>query len=364
MKIGIDCREFTGNLTGISRVLFNFFKYVAENDIKHEFLLFGNNKTYFDYDFLKSGKFKIFRLKGNMFFLWDQVKQRRALERNSVDLFYSPYYKMPFYTKIPSIISLFDLTYFVVEPYSKRMFYNAYLKFYISRSVSKAKKIITCSEYSKRDIVNILGVDQRKIEVVYLGVSEKFVPAAEAGITALKNKYSIDRKYVLYTGNKSEHKNLRRLVKAFGLAQETLKNEYCLVLAGVDQSPTGSDISVKAIGHVHDNELPALYSGARLLVIPSLYEGFGLPALEAMACACPVISSDTSCMPEIFGGAPLYFNPFSALDIKNRILEVLGNANLAQEMKQRGIERASGFRVEHMAKRFLEVFEAAATAKG
>ena len=356
MRIGIDCRELTGKLTGISRILINLLGYIAENDIPHKFVLFGSQKTKFDYNFLKNAKFDKKIINENIAFLWDQFKLKNALIENKIDLFYSPYYKMPVFTKTPSIISLFDLTYFVVEPYSNKLFYNMYLKLLIKVVSGKAKKVITCSEYSKRDIVNILGIPEQKIEVIYLGLSERFKPANQNEISLLKNKYALDKKYILYTGNKNEHKNLSRLISAFNMLPDDLKSQYQLILAGVDQSHY-KDFNVKALGHVDDAALPVLYSGARLLVIPSLYEGFGLPALEAMACGCPVISSDTSSMPEIFGSAPLYFNPLSALDIKNRMLEVLNNEVLAGEMRQKGFERVKNFSIENMSKKFIKVFE-------
>ncbi|MBU0952733.1 MAG: glycosyltransferase family 4 protein [Elusimicrobia bacterium] len=356
MRIGIDCRELTGRLTGISRILINLLRYISENDSPNEFVLFGNQKTKFDYDFLKNAKFDKKVINSNIAFLWDQFQLKNALVENKVDLFYSPYYKMPVFTKIPSIISLLDLTYFVVEPYSNKLFYNMYLKFLIKMVSGKAKKVITCSEYSKRDIVNILGIPEQKIEVIYLGISERFQPAGQNEITSLKSRYNLEKKYILYTGNKNEHKNLNRLVSAFNLLPDDMKSRYHLVLAGVDQHHYKVD-GVKALGHINDDDLPILYSGAHLLVIPSLYEGFGLPALEAMACGCPVISSNTSSMPEIFGSAPLYFNPFSTLDIKNRMVEVLDNEALASEMRQKGFERVKIFTIENMSKKFIKVFE-------
>ena len=182
----------------------------------------------------------------------------------------------------------------------------------------------------------------------------------------VKKKYGIDNKYILYVGNLKPHKNVKRLVDAYNLLPETIKQEYNLVLAGGQSkrlTKGNNQLGLRDlqstifVGHILDEDLPTLYSSAELFAFPSLYEGFGLPPLEAMACGCPVVSSNTSSMPEVLGDAALFFNPYHVEEMSLALGQMLKDENLRKMYRQKGLDRAKFFSIEKMTTRMLDVFE-------
>ncbi len=368
MKIGIDIRELEKNkLTGIGRFLVDFLSYCScsrHNEHDREFILFGNQHTDTANSVLEGYKRVVIYEKCRL--CWEQIQLRTALKKQKIDIFYSPYPKVPLYQKIKKISSFFDLTYLLVEPYKSRFKSRIYKKWLLDIYVKNSEKIVALSDKSKEDIMNLLKIEPDKISVIYPSVSEQFLPKSEKEIAVLRKKYGIENKYLLYVGNSNPHKNLVRLIDAYNFLSEDIKEEYSLVLAGVGSFFNSQPINfvsghlpstVYPLPFISDNDLPTLYSGAAVFIFPSLYEGFGLPPLEAMACGCPVVSSNTSSMPEILGDACLYFNPCDTKDISDKIEQLLKNENMKNELRQRGFERVKLYTVEKMTGRLLEVFE-------
>jgi len=367
MKIGIDCRELRNYVTGIGRILLEFLGEIKGYNKDFNIILFGNQHTgslLFE-DVFKNYKKVIIKEKFTLW--WDQIQLKNAIKKNNIDVFFSPYYKIPLLTKTKTILSIFDVTYLLIEPYNTYIRSKLYLKNFIKLASKKAQKIITCSNYTKNDLLKILNLPKEKIEVAYLGVSSKFKIIHEKNkIELVKKKYGIDNKYILYVGNLKPHKNVERLIEAYNLLPETIKQEYNLVLAGGQSKRLTKgnkqfgpiDLqSIIFVGHILDEDLPALYSGAELFVFPSLYEGFGLPPLEAMACGCPAVSSHTSSMPEILGDAALFFNPYDVEEMSLVLRQMLEDENLRSRFRQKGLERARLFTFEKMTNRILDVFD-------
>lgn len=360
MKIGIDCRELRNYVTGIGRILSEFLRETKGNIKDFNFILFGNQYTDFllFQDVFKNYEKVIIKEKFTLW--WDQIKLKNAIKKYNIDVFFSPYYKIPLLTKTKTILSIFDVTYLLVKPYNTYLRSKLYLKNFIKLASKKVKKIITCSNYTKNDLLKILNLPKEKIEVAYLGVSPKFKIIHEREkIELVKKKYGIEKKYILYVGNFKPHKNVKRLVDAYDLFPETIKREYDLVLGGMGPEISGLSDSQSAIclRYISDEDLPALYSIAELFVFPSLYEGFGLPPLEAMACGCPVASSNTSSMSEVLGDAALFFNPYHVEEMSLAIEKMLEYKNLRNKFRQKGLERAKLFTSEKMTRRILDVFE-------
>ncbi|MFN3966994.1 MAG: glycosyltransferase family 4 protein, partial [Endomicrobiia bacterium] len=288
---------------------------------------------------------------------------KNAIEENKLDLFFSPYYKVPVFSDVSLINSLFDVIYLMVEPYKSKIKNKIYIKNFIKIALKKVKKTLTCSYSTKKDLIENLSLPEEKIEVVYLSVGEEFKPQDTQKILQVKNKYNIDRKYILYVGNFNPHKNVRNLIEAYKILPEKLKQEYILVLVGDNKSMVSQFImsdksdNYMVIENVLDDDLPAFYSGAEIFVFPSLYEGFGLPPLESMACGCPVVSSNTSSMPEVLRDACLYFNPYDVEDIKEKMKTVLENNSLRNELIQKGLERAKVYSSEKMVENILDIFK-------
>lgn len=367
MNIGIDCRELRNYITGIGRILLEFLEEIKGHHKDFNFILFGNQYTdsLLFQDIFKNYKKVIIKEKFTLW--WDQIQLKNAIKKNNIDVFFSPYYKIPLLTKTKTILSIFDVTYLLVEPYNTYFKSKLYLKNFIKLASKKAQKIITCSNHTKNDLLKILNSPMEKIEVAYLGVSSKFKIIHEKNkMELVKKKYGIDNKYILYVGNLKPHKNVKRLVDAYNLLPETIKREYNLVLAGGQskrltkgnkQLGFGDLQSTIFVGHILDEDLPTLYSSAELFAFPSLYEGFGLPPLEAMACGCPVVSSNTSSMPEVLGDAAFFFNPYHVEEMSLAIGLMLKDENLRKKYRQKGLDRVKLFTSERMTNKILNVFK-------
>lgn len=367
MKVGIDCRELRANITGIGRILLEFLREARRKTKDFDFTLFGNQLT----DFLSfPDVFKPYRkviLQEKLTLWWDQIQLKNAIKKNNIDVFFSPYYKIPLLSKTKTILSIFDVTYLLVEPYRSSWRNKFYIKNFIQLASRKAKRIITSSHWTKSDLLKGLHLPEEKIEVIYLAVNPKFQAIPEKNKRDyIKKKYRIQKRYLLYVGNFLPHKNVKSLIAAYNLLPENIRREYSLVLGGgrpkgfkqdIEQSGLSDSQSIIYCGDIADEDLPALYSGAELFVFPSLYEGFGLPPLEAMACGCPVASSNTSSMPEVLGDAALFFNPNLTEEMSMAIRQMLEDEHLRNSFCQKGLGRARLFTSEKMAERMLAIFD-------
>jgi len=230
-----------------------------------------------------------------------------------------------------------------------RLFY----KILIPKLIISSKHIITVSEFSKKEISDFYKTDDKKISVVYHSVSEKFKPSVK------KNS----EKYILAVSSLNYRKNLQSLVKAFNQLNDS---KVKLFLVGdknrnFDNSKPPNEIennpNIVFKAHVDDDELIYLYSNAICFVYPSLYEGFGIPPLEAQACGCPVICSNVASLPEVYRDSVLYCNPYDIDDIKEKIILVSNNEALRNELRQKGFENIRRFSCEQSAKKLLEIIE-------
>ncbi|MCX7940610.1 MAG: glycosyltransferase family 4 protein [Endomicrobia bacterium] len=362
MKVGIDGRELEKNkLTGIGRFLLAFLSKAVELKNTYEFFVFLNQNC--ELHLYSDNLTKIFLYEKSKFF-FDQVQLLSAAKRYKIDLFFSPYYKFPILLDIPVITTVFDVIYLMVEPYKNKFKNNFYIKNFIKFTSKKVKTIITCSNTAKKDIIKLTDIDEEKIKVIYLAVDEKFTSQPENKIIQIKRKYNINTKYLLYVGNSNPHKNLNRLILAYDMLPGEIKSQYTLVLAGVQKKDILKYFFsipdwLHIIEFVDDDDLPALYSGAELFVFPSLYEGFGLPPVEALACGCPVVASNVSSIPEILKEAAVYFDPYNIEDIKDKILKVLCSDSLKNSLFTSGIKHAKEFNKENMVKSILKIFDLA-----
>lgn len=356
-KIGIDVREFTMKPTGISGFLYNFLKTAQKMNLAKsnlEFILFGSQDTVIPKDL----NYKFVNMREILTSYFDQIQLLKAIKEYKINVFFSPYPKIPIFAKTKKISSIFDLTYIIIESYKNKIKNKIYAKFLLDLYAKNADKIIALSENTKEDIADKLKVNKEKVVVVYPCVGENFRPAGEQKIDQIKEKYDICGKYILYVGNSRPHKNINRLIEAYDLVPENIKKEYSLVLAGVNKDELQiRNCGLRILSFVPDEDLPALYSGAELFLFPSLYEGFGLPPLEAMACGCSVISSNTSSMPEILGEACLYFNPDNSQEISLKMIELIQNHILKKEYIKKGLERVKMFSAEKTAEKLIEIFK-------
>jgi glycosyltransferase involved in cell wall biosynthesis len=280
-------------------------------------------------------------------------------------------YTGPLFRVAPEIVTIHDVSF---ERHPE--FFDAAeafrLRVTVRRAVRAARKIITVSEFSKAEIVSLLRVPEQKVEVIYNGVGPEFGRVRNScEVDACLQRYSIQRPYLLAVGNVSRRKNQLMMMRAFALwAKRNPHTEHRLVIAGKSHGPA-PDFSAESVrvgleerrlmvlGYIPEQDLPHLYSGADLLLNTSLYEGFGLPLVEAMRCGVPVIASRASCFPEIAGDAALLVDPVNPQEIAEAIENLIGNKALRDDLIGRGVRRAEAFRWDNAAHQTLKVYDEA-----
>jgi glycosyltransferase involved in cell wall biosynthesis len=285
------------------------------------------------------------------------------------DVFFSPTHYAPRFCPVPSVISIMDMSFeYFPELFAKKDLHQ--LQSWTRYSAKNAAKILTISEASKSDIIKFYNVPEDKVVVTHLGVRE--VESSKYNVLSmesLQDKYKINKPYILFVGTLQPRKNIERLVEAFSKLRtknQELSN-YDLVVIGkkgwlyepILAAPKkfGVEDSVKFLDFVPDEDMPAFYKNAECYVLPSLYEGFGLPVLEAMKYDCPVITSNISSLPEAGGDAAVYFDPKDVQDITNKIAMVLSDSALQKDMIKKGREQLKKFSWEKTAKETLSVLQ-------
>jgi glycosyltransferase involved in cell wall biosynthesis len=363
MILGIDAREIqNGITTGIGRALDVFLDYFAEADDENRCVLFSGVPLCKDYGL----RVKSIVKKERFTFFWDQVTLSRLIKKQKIDLFFSPYYKIPLFCMRPCISTVFDLMYLYydsIQPGKTSVLARFYYETIAKRMAHRSAAIYTCSHFTKSQIIKTYAVSPDKIKVIPLGIGKQFTPETDMiKIQEIKNRYHISSGYILYTGNAKPHKNLKTLLAAFKKIK-ALFPSLELVLAGpVPEQINGivnneENSSVICTGKVLENDLPALYSGASVFVMASLYEGFGYPPLEALACGTPVVCSNVSSLPEVVGDAGLLVDPSDAQQMAESVIRVLQSSALAESMIKAGLVRAKEFGAEKTTGRLYELIK-------
>ncbi len=302
------------------------------------------------------------------FWTWTGLVKRLHFVKPKPDIIYSPSHYGPLFSPIKSVISIMDLG-FLKWPgqFTKKDFWQ--LKYMTMWSVKRAEKIITISEFSKKDIVETYGIAHEKVVVAYPGYkkvkSEKLKVKSESEIF---KKYSINSEYILYLGTLKPSKNIDGLIKAFKKLQDSnvqIFKKVKLVIAGkkgwmyeeLFQLVKKLDLESKVIftGFVEENEVDLLMKNAQVFVMPSYWEGFGIPILEAMDAGTPVVCSNRGALPEVAGKAALIVNPEKPADIAEKIYQVLTSDKLRENLVQSGKERVKMFSWQKSADKILNV---------
>ncbi|MEK7389346.1 MAG: glycosyltransferase family 1 protein [Elusimicrobiota bacterium] len=283
---------------------------------------------------------------------WQMLKER-------VDVFHTQYVGIPF-GGAKLVLTVHDLSFEHYPDTFRRD--RAWLLKLTRWSANNASAVITVSESTKRDLMNLYGIADRKIHVIYNAAGEEFVPCVdESRLARLRESLGIRKNYFLFVGAFQPRKNLGRLLAAFHHARRRPNFDCQLVIVGAHawgrSSVPAEGRDVVAPGYLDAGVLPALYSGAMGLIYPSLYEGFGLPAVEAMSCGTPVIASSSSCLPEICGQAAVYVDPFSEEDITRAMWAIHDHPQLRVKLREDGLRRARLFSWRESARRTLEVYE-------
>lgn len=331
-KIAVDARMI--KMSGIGTYIQNLMKngcYDVALGIKED--IQETDKTIETIDF-KAG---IYGIKEQLKFPYKKIKQA------NVDILHVPHYNVPIFYRGKMVVTIHDLTHLVYPEFLPNKLAYFYAKFMMWIAIKKASKIITVSENSKKDIMKHFKVNSEKIEVIYNAVGEEFVKKEKKELEKIYNKYAVpkDKKILMYVGNLKPHKNLERLLEAYSKINNIEDTRLLLIGKSFEKYKVLEDkekflkIKDKVIhtGIVTQEELVDLYNLADLFIFPSLYEGFGIPILEALACGTNVICSNTSSVPEVGGDVVEYFDPYNIDEMKNKIEENLDKKTNNEEIE-------------------------------
>ncbi|HET6454025.1 MAG TPA: glycosyltransferase family 1 protein [Armatimonadota bacterium] len=296
---------------------------------------------------------------------WEQIVLPFLLRKHQLDVLHSPMHVLPGICPVRSVVTVLDLAFMRhPETYPRRQ--RKYLEFATKRAVRKANAVIAISENTRRDVIEAFKVPESRVLTTPLGVDESFGPAPKVRIEETRRRYGMGEQSLLYVGTLEPRKNIAMLLAAFGQVRTDFEQPCELVLAGgkgwfYDEifrlvESLGLRNHVRFTGYVRKEDLPVLYSAAAVFVYPSLYEGFGLPPLEAMACGTPVITSNASSLPEVVGDAGIMVDPHDAQALAEAILRVMRDPDLRQEMSEKGIERAKQFSWQQTARLTLQAY--------
>ena len=302
--------------------------------------------------------------------LREQIHVPWVLSRTKPDVFHAPHYVLPPAVRCRSVVTIHDCIHLMFPQYLRNRASHAYARAAMWAAARRSDRILTVSEASKRDILHFFNVAPEKIVVVYNAIDEHFwVTPPEEDVARVRERYQLNHKFVLYVGNIKPHKNLVRIIEAFDeLRRSDVDEDLKLLIIGDEISKLPAlrravhqhklHKQVRFLGYQSDATLAILYRLASVFVFPSLYEGFGLPPLEAMASGTPVVTSNVSSLPEVTGDAAVLVDPYDVDAIADGMRRVLADPLLAADMRRRGFERAREFSWERSVARTREVYAA------
>jgi len=298
---------------------------------------------------------------------WEQLLAPLLLRQNGADLFHGVLNVLPLACPVPGVVTVHDLA-FIRFPQTFRAYNRTYLDFATRMSVRRAVQILAVSEHTKRELVGLLGVPAERVVVTPNAVRAHFRPPEPATLAAFRASKGLPERFVLYVGTLEPRKNLTTLLSAY--AEIARRHDVPLLVGGgkgwlydaVFQrlEELGLRERVHFVGYIEEEELPLWYAAATVFVFPSIYEGFGMPPLEALACGTPVITSNSSSLPEVVGDAGLMVAPTDASAFATALDQVLSDAALHDDLRTRGLVRAQAFAWRTTAERTLAAYAVAA----
>jgi len=413
MKIGIDARMFSDSFTGIGRYNFELTKrFFSPREIPAkqesrpvgiiswgksssnkegediEWVIFMNNPEYAKFDFPNNVR-KVL-VNAHHYSFAEQMGFLKILNQEKCDLIHFTHFNVPIFYKGPFVVTIHDTTISFypgkkMNSWWRRCAYNLVIR----SAVKRAKKIITVSDNTKHDVVKLFSVPESKIQTIWNGVGEEFREISENEKKEVRKKFGLAEKFLLYTGNWREHKNLVGLLEAFhriidsktfsNLQGENMDSRLQNLVSAIPQSrieliitgkpdPYYPEVTqtikklhlepfVKLLGLIDQADLVRLYGAATVYVFPSFYEGFGLPPLEAMASGTPAVCSKVSAIPEICGDAVEYFNPHDPNQMAQKIAQVMEDENLRKNLIVQGKERLKLFSWDRAASETLKIYK-------
>ncbi len=362
MRIGIDLSIVKVNRAGSGIYAAGLYEALLQINQKDEFCVYSAPRT-------EGNGFQssLYRKAENFYhdIFWKHAVLPLKGHYEHLDILHEPNFIGPLVSSCPVVISILDISVLKMPEYFSSWFRN-YARILLPRSAHSASHILTISEFSKQEIVNFLGIPEEKITVTYLDVAPRFMVLDEAQTASLLAKYEISSPFILSVCTLEPRKNILRLVQSYaqlkkrGFPHQLIHIgskgwQYAEILAEVERLGLQNDVLF--LNHIPLDELVVFYNKADVFVYPSLYEGFGLPVLEAMRCGCPVITSNTSSLPEIIGSAGVMVDPLSTLQIAEALESVLSSSTKIQTMNLAGLEQAKKFSWQRCAHETMMVYQ-------
>jgi glycosyltransferase involved in cell wall biosynthesis len=350
MRVAIDTRKLHD--FGIGTYIRNLLRQLARIDRDTEYVLLCREAD-MGIAAQLGPNFRSVREPSPNYSFREQIHVPWVLRRERPDVYHAPHYVLPAAVRCRSVVTIHDCIHLMFPQYLPNRAAYAYARASMWAAARRSSRILTVSEASKRDILDLFNVRPEKIVVVYNAIDEHFSAApSDEHVARIRERFQLDHKFVLYVGNIKPHKNLVRLIEAFSQLRRTHDDLKLLII--------GDEISklpalrravhshklhkyVRFLGYLKDDTLAVLYRLASVFVFPSLYEGFGLPAVEAMASGTPVVTSNVSSLPEVTGDAAVLVDPYDVESIGNGIRRVLDDPQFAEELRLKGLKRAREF---------------------
>ena len=368
MRIGIEAqRIFRENKHGMDYVVLEEIKELQKSDTRNEYFVFvapGEDRCLKD-----SKNVHIIEIGSNFYPLWEQFSLPRAVNQLNLDMLHCTSNTAPIRCKVPLILTLHDIIFLEPRDKSNKSFYQdmgwRYRRFVVPRILKKCKRIITVSDFEYNNIITKLQIPEEKMVMIYNGYNKWFRPVEDTEL--IYQQYIEEPGYFIFLGNTDPKKNTERTLTAYSKYLEMSDVKRKLLMADLDRGYLDEIIDRNDIGNIRDHivmpgyiknaDLPYIYNNAFAFLYTSLRESFGIPLLEAMACGTPVITSNTSSMPEIGGSEVIMVNPLNTNEITEMMLLLEKDKALYQKQKDIGIIRAQQFSWEYTAEQLLTVYE-------
>ncbi len=371
MRIGIDALPLAGEKSGVGYYTEQLIRALERIEDKNEYTLFSTRD--FDSPFSDPGRFRKRIMPHVWGYAWMQVGQPFQIAKERLDLYHGPNFVVPLVAPCPTVITIHDLSSFILRK-THKWTNNMIQRVLVPPSARRSRAIIAVSEATRNDVVRIMGINEAKIHVIPEAVDEIFSPVVDNEIRSrvLRN-LGLPKKFILFVGTLEPRKNIPALLEAYAHLIRNADIEHQLVLAGgqgwggesIHQKvrSLGIEANVKFTGYVAREDLPALYSMADSFVYPSLYEGFGLPPLEAMACGTPIIVSDGSSLSSVVAEAGIRVDPKDISALAQAMRRVLLDERLREDLIEKGMERIKCFSWEATARETLALYQEVASSK-
>ena len=364
MRIAIDARKLRDY--GIGTYIRNLLRHLARIDTSSEYVLIVQPA---DIEIAADlgENFRTVPDWSRSYSIREQLTIPLDLRREAVDLFHAPHYVLPPLTPCKSVVTIHDCIHLRFPQYLPNRMGYVYARTSLWVATHRATRVLTVSETSKRDILRYFRVPESKIDVIYNALDERLgMTPTEEEVNQVRERYQLHDPFLLYAGNIKPHKNLERLIEAFNTLRRGGLEHVKLLIIGDEISKYASlrravhrhklHKHVRFFGFVSDNTLASLYRLASAFVFPSLYEGFGLPPLEAMAAGTPVITSNVSSLPEVVGDAALLIDPYEPDEIAAAMRRVLTEPGLRDDLRARGLARVQTFSWDRSVRRVREIY--------